>query len=95
MEYGLSKEIVDKIKEIIKKYPKYKFAIFGSRARGNYHKNSDIDIAIWEDISENDQYAIMNEFDCLDIIYKIDLVFISKDTKKELIESIKENNVEL
>ena len=95
MNFGLSEEIINKIKNIARKYPNYKFAVFGSRAKGNYHKNSDIDIVVWKDVSEKDKYAIMNEFDSLDIVYKIDLVFVTKDTKKELIQSIRENNIRL
>ena len=88
MTYGLSNEVIRKIKDIIKSNSKYKFYIFGSRARGDYKKTSDIDIAVWKDVSEKDKFKIMNEFDCLDIIYKIDLVFVSEKTKKELLNSI-------
>lgn len=89
MNFGLSNEIIEEIKNIVIKYKQYKFEIFGSRARGDYHKKSDIDIAIWKDVSEDDKYKIMNDFDMLNIIYKIDLVFITDDTKKELLNSIK------
>ena len=33
---GLSKEVLDKIKEIVQKNQKYSFYIFGSRAKGTY-----------------------------------------------------------
>ena len=46
MKFGLSDDIYEKIKKIADKYNKYKFKIFGSRARGDYRSNSDIDIAI-------------------------------------------------
>ena len=45
MKFGLSNDIYEKLK-IADKYNKYKFKIFGSRARGDYRSNSDIDIAI-------------------------------------------------
>ena len=41
-----------------------------------------------------EQYKIMNEIDLLDIIYKIDLVFIDDKTRPELLESIKRDGVE-
>lgn len=91
--FGLSEEIYNKIKNIIKKY-EYDFIIFGSRARGDYKLNSDIDIAI-ENVKEEDIYNIQNEFDLLDIPYTVDLVFIKEDTKKELLVSIKEEGVKL
>lgn len=95
MEYGLSSKVIDNIKDIVNKYPKYKFVIFGSRAKGNFSETSDIDIAIFENVSEVDKFHIMDDFDKLDIIYKIDIVFISNDTKKELLESINKNNIKL
>ena len=95
MDYniGLSKELIEKIKCITKKFENYKFYVFGSRAKGTYKNNSDIDIAIYEEVSEDDKYKIMNEFDLLDTIYKIDLVFINKTTKKQLLKSINENKI--
>lgn len=94
MKYGLSDNCYNQIKEIIQKYEKYKFVLFGSRARGNYKKTSDIDIAIFENVSNKDEYAIRNEFDILEIIYKIDLVFIDEKVKKELLNSILEEGVD-
>ena len=45
-------------------------------------------------MSREDQYKIMNEMDILDIIYKIDLVFIDNNTKAELLESIRRDGVD-
>ena len=93
MKYGLSEETYNKIKEVIKKNKYYKFILFGSRARGDYKSTSDIDIAVEENIPREMQYKIMNEIDLLDIIYKIDLVFIDEKTNSELLESIKRDGV--
>ena len=90
MKFGLNKEIYN----LIKHNSKYKFKIFGSRARGDYRSNSDIDIAIFKNVTKQDEYKIRNEIDKLDIIYKIDLVFIKDNTKKELLESIKQEGVD-
>lgn len=94
MRFGLSNEIYQAIKSIVEKY-KYCFKIFGSRARGNYKKYSDIDIAIFENVIESDEYKIRNEFDLLEIPYTIDLVFINSNTKKELLNSIIKEGVDL
>ncbi len=91
---GLSDEILNKIKEIVKGYS-YNFKLFGSRARGNYKKNSDIDIAILSNVNEQDEYKIKNEFDLLEIPYTIDLVFVNNNTKKELLDSIIKEGVDL
>ncbi len=95
MRYGLSEEIYLQIKKITNKYYKYQFKIFGSRARGDYKKNSDIDIAIFGDIKDEDEYKILNEFDLLDIPYTFDIVFVKKITKKEFINSILREGVVL
>ena len=94
MKYGLNEENYEKIKNIINKYQNYKFKIFGSRARGEYKENSDIDIAIFEDVQKEDEYKIMDEFDKIDIIYTIDLVFVDKKIKKELLNSILRDGVD-
>lgn len=94
MKYGLKDEIIKDIREIINKYKKYKFKLFGSRARGDYSETSDIDIAIFENISREDEYRIRDDFDKLDIIFKIDLVFIDKYIKQELLDSIKRDGVD-
>ena len=46
MKFGLSEEIYIKIKNVLKNFSQYKFKIFGSRARGDYKNNSDIDSII-------------------------------------------------
>lgn len=95
MKFGLSNEIYEKIKEIVNKNTQYQFKIFGSRAKNTYTETSDIDIAVFENVNTDDKYKIMNEFDLLDIIYKIDLVFINEKTKKELLENIQKEGVEI
>ena len=95
MDFGLSKEVLSQIRNIVNENKKYKFKIFGSRAKNTYKKTSDIDIAIFENVSKEDEYKIRNSFDLLDIIYKIDLVFINKNTKPEFLEEIKKEGVEI
>ena len=93
MKYGLSNEVYEKIKKIINK-KKQKKVLFGSRARGDYQETSDIDLAVLDAISREEQYKIMDEIDLLDIAYKVDIVFVDSNTKAELVESIKRDGVE-
>ena len=93
MKFGLSKEVYIQIKECINKFP-YKFLIFGSRARGDYKQESDIDLAIMEFVNEDEKTKIRNELDKLNVIYMIDIVFAYDSAKKELVESIKKEGVE-
>ena len=90
MKFGLSDDIYEKIKKIADKYNKYKFKIFGSRARGDYRSNSDIDIAIEGNIDN-----IVNEFDMIDMVYTMDIVFIEDITKKEFLDSILKEGINL
>ena len=93
--YGEVTENTSKtIKKVIENNSKYTFKLFGSRAKGTFKNNSDIDLAIFENVDRKNEYKIRNEIDELDIIYKVDLVFINNNTKKELLESIKMEGVD-
>jgi len=94
MKFGLSDEIYNEIINIVKKYD-YTFKIFGSRARGNYKYNSDIDIAVYGEIKKEDKFNISNDFDKIDMAYSIDIVFIQDITKEEFLNSINRDGVEL
>lgn len=93
MEFGLSEDVINKIKKITNKYSKYYFKIFGSRVKNTYKSTSDIDIAVFSNVSKDDEYEIKNEFDLLDIIYKIDLVFINENTRVDFLNEIQEEGV--
>ena len=95
MKYGLEEETQKQIKNIVNQNGQFKFKLFGSRARGDYKKTSDIDIAIFENVDKEQEYKIRDEFDKLDIIYKIDLVFVNKNIKEELLSSIMRDGVDL
>ena len=43
---GIRKEVVEEICGFAKQYNVEKVILFGSRARGNYHRTSDIDLAV-------------------------------------------------
>ena len=94
MRYGLEEDIIKQILNIRKKYDEYSFKLFGSWARGDYKKTSDIDIAIFKNVKNDKEYEIRNDFDDLNIIYKIDLVFVTEKTKKELLDAIKRDGVD-
>lgn len=93
MKYGLSIEVYKKIEELVKKYSHYQFRLFGSRVKGNYKPNSDIDLAVDGSVLEKDKIQILNDFDLLEIPYMIDIVFCQDITKQELIEAIKKEGI--
>ena len=93
MKYGLTDVSYQKIKNVINKYQNYEFIVFGSRARGDYKNGSDLDIAIKGEMDDKKQYEILSSFDLLDIPYMIDIIFVNKINKKELIDSIEKEGV--
>jgi len=58
-------------KEILKKFPVVKFIIFGSKTKGNFNKDSDIDVLII--IKRKVTGKIMTEI--FDIAYEIELKY--------------------
>lgn len=88
--FGLKESVIISIKNILSRYKEIeKAVIFGSRARGDYKKTSDIDIAIFADeMSSTRLNLLRNDFDELDIIYTIDVVDFYKISKKELKNNI-------
>lgn len=65
------------IMDILKKYP-YKFYVFGSRARHDAKKNSDLDLGFFDNISFDIFVKIKNEFEESNFPFLVDLVNFSK-----------------
>ena len=82
MRFGLEKDVYNKLQEVVKKYT-YEFRIFGSRARGDNKPNSDIDLAVFGDVTEEDEMRIKNDLDMLDIPYMLDIVFMKRLKEKQ------------
>ena len=95
VKFGLNQELYEKIMEIAKNNKKYKFKIFGSRARGDYKETSDIDIAVFKNVNRKDKFKIMNEIDLIDTIYKIDLVFVDKNINKDFLNEIQKEGKDI
>lgn len=94
MRFGLNEEMMDQIYAIIHRY-RYDFYMFGSRARGDYRKNSDIDIAVLGEVLDDDKDKIRSDFDALVIPYMLDILFVSELKNIKLIENIKTEGVKL
>lgn len=92
--HGLSEETYSKIKKIIDKYPEAKFKLFGSRARGDFKYNSDIDLAVTGTISSDTMSKIRFDFFDLNIIYTIDVVNIKNCKNEKLIDNVLNEGVD-
>ena len=75
-KFGLEEKTIKDIIEILKRYKEVESVrIFGSRARGDYKKASDIDIALFgENLTFFINTKIFYEIDDLYLPYKIDLI---------------------
>ncbi|MEM8893903.1 MAG: nucleotidyltransferase domain-containing protein [Bacteroidota bacterium] len=76
VDFGLSKEVIDLLKDIFIKRDKIeKVVLFGSRAKGNYHLGSDIDLAlIAQDFTHDEMMDLILSIDDLDLLYKVDCI---------------------
>ncbi|MEA1911047.1 MAG: nucleotidyltransferase domain-containing protein [Spirochaetota bacterium] len=89
--YGLEENTIYKIKEIFSKYSKIEEVIlYGSRAKGNYHNGSDIDITLKgkELTLSNSVYPIEDELDELYLPYMFDISIYSHIKDQNLIDHI-------
>lgn len=76
MKFGLEQPIIDKLIAVFEQNSKVdKALVFGSRAKGNYRPDSDIDIAIkGQDLNTDDIIAMIVAFEEKGITHKIDLI---------------------
>ncbi len=82
---------MEKIQKIVNELKKYtnEVYLFGSRARGDNLKNSDIDIAINVNLSFREKRKLKEKIDKLAGIYSVDLVFldeINNDLKSKILK---------
>ncbi len=81
---GLSQAEMDTIRGVLNTLGVQKVVLFGSRAKGNYKKGSDVDLAIVGD--EKKASYVLNEE--TNLPYFFDVVNLHKITNKNLIEHI-------
>ncbi len=90
MDFGLKEKELQAIIDTLSKEPYIeKAVIFGSRARNDYKKTSDIDIAIFgKDVDSTQLNLLRDRLDQLDMIYKLDVVDFCSLTKEGLKKNI-------
>ena len=87
--YGLRQTDIEKIQSVLKKFPKIQSAIlYGSRALGNYHTGSDIDLTLKGEISISQMLKLEYELDDLLLPYKIDLSIFNTISNPDMIDHI-------
>jgi predicted nucleotidyltransferase len=90
MKYGLSDKVISKIIQVFMQFPKIEKAVlYGSRAKGNYKKGSDIDLVIKGDnITISYLAKIRNAIDDLLLPYMVDLCWFDTIDNPSLINHI-------
>lgn len=94
-ETGISKRFIDELQSYCFKNNQIdKILLFGSRARGDFHKTSDIDLAIFTKNSSHTQQNLMEDaIKEMTTPLKMDVVFMDRLTKDKLISNIKRDGV--
>ena len=89
--FGLKESTISAIQGVLKQHPEVDRALlYGSRAKGNYRKGSDIDLTL---VGEALTYSLLNrietEIDDLLLPYTLDLSVFAQIDNPELIEHIR------
>ena len=95
MEYGLKQEEMERIRDVLRHYGQIeKGILYGSRAKGNYRPDSDIDITlVGETLDLSKLLHIENDLDDLLLPYKMDLSLLHKIQNTDLTEHIRRTGI--
>ena len=89
---GIKERVLNEISSIAKQYGLHKVILFGSRARGDYYKTSDIDLAV----SGGDVISFTIDVDEETYtLLKFDVVNLDGPVQEELREAIKKEGIVL
>lgn len=89
-KFGLKAEVIEQMNNVFSRFKNIeKVLIYGSRAKGNFRYNSDIDLSLLGAISYNDLLKIEMQLDDLLLPYKIDLSVFEKIENEDLKEYIR------
>ena len=82
---GIRPEVIEEIRNLAQKYDIEKVILFGSRARGDFRRTSDIDIAVTE--GDFARFALDVDEETSTLL-EYDIVNLDRDMQDELRESI-------
>ena len=92
--YGLPDSLIEQIVTIAEQHEVLKLVLFGSRARGNFRANSDIDLAVCGLLPRNEM-IFLSDLDDLPTLLKIDTLVVRRDTDPVFLKEIEESGVVL
>ena len=82
---GIAPKVIQEIRDIAEKYQIKKVILFGSRARGDFKRTSDIDIAVTG--GDFDRFALDVDEETTTLL-EYDIVNLDGSVQDELLESI-------
>lgn len=92
---GLREEALARLRKVFPKYPSLqKVILYGSRAKGNHHPGSDIDLClVGPELKLEDLYKIDQEIDELNLPEKVDLNLLNQIQNEKLISHISRKGI--
>lgn len=82
---GIKEKVQDEICQLAQRHQLDKVVLFGSRARGDYHRASDIDLAVWG--GRIAQFAVDIDEETSTLL-KYDVIDMGQSISSELLESV-------
>ena len=89
---GIKENVINEIVELAQKYDLQKVILFGSRARGDFQRASDIDLAV---SGGNVSMFALDVEEETSTLLEFDVVNLDLDLQEKLLESIKKEGMVL
>lgn len=87
-------ELYTKLANLAARYGAQRLVLYGSRARGDFHARSDVDLAVY-DMPEKQRGSFSVEAEDLPTLLKLDIVHISENMEPAFLQNIEKDGVTL
>ena len=87
-------ELYTKLANLAARYGAQRLVLYGSRARGDFHERSDIDLAVYG-MPEDQRSSFSMETEDLPTLLKLDIVHVSQSMNPAFLKNIEEDGVTL
>lgn len=87
-------ELYTKLADLAARYGARRLVLYGSRARGDFHARSDVDLAVYG-MPEKQRGSFSVEAEDLPTLLKLDIVHISENIEPAFLQNIEKDGVTL
>ncbi len=87
-------ELYTKLANLAARYGAQRLVLYGSRARGDFHARSDVDLAVYG-MPEKQRGGFALEAEDLPTLLKLDIVHISENMEPAFLQNIEKDGVTL